>query len=70
MGGVEEIDLFIEPDGRLRVAVRGVKGPACTALTREMERLLGGQLIDRRHTDEFEQQAEAETDQRNWSGQG
>ncbi len=71
MSELQEIDLFIDTEGRLRVEVRGVKGAACEELTREMEELLGGEVLERDHTDEFhEQPIEQEAGQSNWSGQG
>jgi hypothetical protein len=47
---LQEIDVFIDADGRVRIEVRGVKGPACLDLTRELEAALGGQVESREMT--------------------
>ena len=55
MSEIQEIDVFVQPDGTVRIEVRGVKGQKCLALTEEIEKLLGGQIVERIHTDEFHQ---------------
>lgn len=53
---LQEIDVFIEPDGSVRIEVRGVKGTACLDLTRELEAALGDQVESREMTpDAYEQ---------------
>jgi hypothetical protein len=49
---LQEIDVFIEKDGRVRIEVRGAKGGACLDLTRDLEAALGGQIEDRQMTPE------------------
>ena len=44
---LQEIEVFIDPDGQVRVEVRGVKGTQCLDLTRSLETALGGQVLDR-----------------------
>ena len=44
---VQEIDVFIEKNGQVRVEVQGVKGMACLDLTKNLEDALGGQIEDR-----------------------
>lgn len=65
MTEIQEIDVFVKPDGTVQVEVRGVKGPKCLALTEELENLLGASITERLYSDEFdmtEQEAlEAET---------
>jgi len=39
---LQEIDIFIEKDGQVKLEVRGVKGPGCLDLTRDLEKALGG----------------------------
>lgn len=39
---LNEIDVYIDPDGQVRIEVRGVQGPACLELTAELEAALGG----------------------------
>jgi hypothetical protein len=49
---LEEIEVFIEADGTLRIQVRGVKGEACLDLTKALEAALGGQVEVRQMTPE------------------
>ena len=49
---LQEIDVIIEKDGQVRIEVRGVKGPSCLDLTKELEAALGGQVEDRQMTPE------------------
>lgn len=58
MGDIQEIDVVITPEGKVEVKVRGVKGPACLSLTKELERYLGGQVEHREHTAEYSEQAQ------------
>ncbi|MBI3097681.1 MAG: DUF2997 domain-containing protein [Planctomycetes bacterium] len=55
MSEIQEVDVFIGRDGRVRVEIRGVKGPACTEITKEMTELLGGRVVDHQRTDEYDQ---------------
>lgn len=60
---LEEVDIVIEPDGRVRVEVRGVKGAGCLALTEALEQALGGQIVSRDMTPEAgENSVEQQTD--------
>lgn len=47
---LQEIDVFIEKNGQVRVEVRGVKGMACLSLTAAMEQVLGGEIRSRELT--------------------
>ncbi|MBI3946289.1 MAG: DUF2997 domain-containing protein [Armatimonadetes bacterium] len=49
---LQEIEVVIEKDGRVRIQVRGVKGEACLDLTRDLEAALGGQVESREMTPE------------------
>ena len=49
---LEEIDVFIEKDGQVRIEVRGVKGSHCLAVTKDLEQALGGQILKREMTPE------------------
>ncbi|MBI2949887.1 MAG: DUF2997 domain-containing protein [Verrucomicrobia bacterium] len=49
---LEEIDVFIEKDGQVRIEVRGVKGSHCLTVTKDLERALGGQVTKREMTPE------------------
>jgi hypothetical protein len=38
---VQEIEVIVDADGNVRVDVKGVKGKACTDITRALEAALG-----------------------------
>ena len=65
MSELNEIDVFISPNGTVRVEVRGAKGKKCLSITKEIEQLLGGNVTERMFTDEFYQN-EQEISQSNW----
>jgi hypothetical protein len=44
---VQEIDVFIEKNGQVRVEVRGVKGMSCLDMTQDLEDALGGEVTER-----------------------
>jgi hypothetical protein len=68
MSELNEIDVFISPNGTIRVEVRGAKGKKCLSFTKEIEQLLGGNVTDRTLTDEYYQD-EQEISQSNWLNQ-
>lgn len=49
---LQEIDVFIDADGNVRIEVRGVQGLNCLDLTSELESALGGQVESRQMTPE------------------
>lgn len=49
---LQEIDVSIDKDGQVKIEVRGVKGPSCLDLTRDLEAALGGEVADRQMTAE------------------
>ncbi|MGH9847130.1 MAG: DUF2997 domain-containing protein [Blastocatellia bacterium] len=49
---LQEIDVFIEKDGQVRIEVRGVKGGSCLDITAALEQALGGQIAEREMTAE------------------
>lgn len=49
---VQEIEVFIDRDGQVRIEVHGVKGMACLDLTRGLEEALGGEVEERELTSE------------------
>ncbi len=61
MSEIQEIDVFVKPDGTVKVEVRGVKGRKCLALTESIEELLGGAVTERVFTDELEQEDAEQT---------
>jgi hypothetical protein len=44
---LQEVDIYIEKDGQVRLEVRGVKGPGCLDLTKALEEALGGEVTSR-----------------------
>ncbi len=44
---IQEIDVFVAPDGSVRLQVRGVQGRGCLTLTQGLEQLLGGEITSR-----------------------
>jgi hypothetical protein len=64
---LQEIDVLIDKDGQVRLEVRGVKGPACLDLTRDLEAALGGQVADRQMTAEAQEVGQV-TAERQWLG--
>lgn len=57
---VQEIDVFIEKNGEVKVEVHGVKGMACLDLTKGLENALGGEVEERKmHHESYETTGEA-----------
>lgn len=55
---MEEVEVVIQPDGKVKVQVRGVKGGGCRGLTAAFERAVGAHLEVRETTAEaFERPA-------------
>ena len=53
MSEIQEIDVRIDPDGRVEIDVRGVSGAKCEAITARLEAALGGQVLERQHKDSY-----------------
>lgn len=49
---LQEVDVYIEEDGQVRVEVRGVQGPSCLDLTAGLEAALGAEIVSRELTPE------------------
>lgn len=49
---LQELDVYIDPDGQVRIEVRGVQGPACLLATADLEAVLGGAVTSRELTPE------------------
>jgi len=60
---IEEVVVTIAADGSTQVNTMGFTGMACVDATRELERLLGNEVLDRTLTDEAFQQADNPTQQ-------
>ena len=52
---VQEIDVYIDKDGQVRLEVRGVKGGGCLDITAPLEQALGGQVRSRELTPEAQE---------------
>ncbi len=61
---LQEIEVTIDKDGQVKVAVRGVMGTACLDITKPLEAALGGQVETRQMTaDLYETESERTQDQ-------
>ncbi len=49
---LQEIDVYIEKNGEVKIEVRGAKGTTCLDLTRDLEAALGGEVLSREMTPE------------------
>ena len=56
---LQEIDIFIDENGIVKLEVRGIKGKKCLNLTEDIEKLLGGEILKREFTDEYEKENQA-----------
>ena len=66
---LQEIDVFIDKNGQVRVEVRGAKGESCLDITRDLEKALGGEVESREMTAEAQETASEQTsDQQRQSG--
>ncbi|MEK7684369.1 MAG: DUF2997 domain-containing protein [Verrucomicrobiota bacterium] len=63
---LQEIDVFIEPDGQVRLEVRGAKGAHCLAITQDLEKALGGQILSREMTPEAHESSQEQVQDRQW----
>ena len=62
---LQEIDVFIEKDGQVKIEVRGVKGMSCLDLTKDLEAVLGSQAVSREMTPEADEIGQ-EVQQQQW----
>lgn len=63
---LQEIEVFIDKNGQVRIEVRGVKGMSCLDLTRDLEKALGGQVEAREMTPEAYETAQEQVQE--WHG--
>ena len=61
---LQEVQVYIDQDGRVRIEVRGLKGQGCLELTAELEKALGGEIESREMTPEALETAGLEA--QNW----
>ncbi|MGI0482064.1 DUF2997 domain-containing protein [Geminocystis sp. CENA526] len=65
---LQEIDIFIDDNGEVKLEIRGVKGQKCLDLTQDLEAILGGEIISREMTPEAgEMVQEIKNQEFNWS---
>lgn len=63
---IQELDIYIEKDGQVRLEVRGVKGPGCLDLTKALEEALGGDVTSREMKPEAYEMEQTDQ-QQNWN---
>jgi hypothetical protein len=49
---IQEVEVTIDKKGQVKVHVRGVKGKQCLDLTKDLEKVLGAQVVSREMTSE------------------
>lgn len=67
---LQEIDVFVEKDGQIRIEVRGVKGVSCLDLTKDLEAVLGDRITNRELTPEADETAQSVVQERQWQWGG
>ena len=63
---LQEIDVFIEKDGQIKIEVRGVKGASCLDLTKDLEAVLGDRIAEREMTPEADEIGQEQVQQQQW----
>ena len=58
---VEQIEIIIGSDGKVQLQTSGFSGNDCLEATKEIERLLGNQILNREETGDFFQQTPVKT---------
>ncbi len=67
---LQEIDVFVEKDGQVRIEVRGVKGTSCLDLTKDLEAVLGDRIANRELTPEADETAQSIVQEQQWQWGG
>ena len=49
---IQEVEITIDKNGQVVLHVRGAKGLVCQDITRDLEKALGGEVVDRQLTPE------------------
>ncbi len=63
---LQEIDVFIEKDGQVKIEIRGVKGMSCLDLTKDLEAVLGDRIAEREMTPEADEVGQEQVQQQQW----
>jgi hypothetical protein len=50
---IQELEVFISPEGKISFEVRGLPGRKCLDLTKGLEMDLGGEILSREETSEM-----------------
>jgi hypothetical protein len=50
---MQELEIFIDPEGEVSVRVKGLKGKGCLELTKPLEEQLGSEIKSRSYTSEY-----------------
>jgi hypothetical protein len=61
---VQEVEVFIDENGRVRIEVHGVQGTKCLDLTKDLEQALGGEVESREMTAEAYAPVQEEVERR------
>ena len=61
---MQEIEVYIDKKGKVRIEVRGVKGQRCLDITKALEEALGGEIESREMTPESLEDNPNQLDQR------
>lgn len=60
---LQEVDVFVEKDGQVRIESRGFKGMTCLDLTKDLETVLGNQIAARELTPEAHETLQEQVEQ-------
>lgn len=63
---IQEINVFIDKNGQVKIEVQGIQGTSCLDLTKELEAILGGEVIERELTFEAQENIQAEVKEQQW----
>ncbi len=67
---LQEVEVCIDKDGKVSIAVRGVQGTACLDITQPLEAALGGQVESRQMTAEAYETIQQPSQEQQHLGQG
>lgn len=67
---LQEIDVFVEKDGQVKLEVRGVKGMSCLDLTKDLEAVLGNHITAQELTLEAQETAQEQVQEQQWTWGG
>lgn len=67
---LQEIDVFVEKDGQVKIEIRGVKGMSCLDLTKDLEAVLGDRVTNRELTPEADETSQAIVREQQWQWGG